>query len=163
MDLQLKKVKESNMLQHLAELLLISNIPAAYIASDETNNEELVHAIYEKGENVPKMISNYYFVKDDNYKDHIFVCTKTVIEDVLSLNETLDEDKILEILEAYNYLTSDGTFVLDGNDIQYRLVTIIDDDIDNKEVDKQLINFISTENAITEEVSKAFIKSVKGE
>lgn len=163
MNLALKKSKETNMLQYIEDLLLVSKYAAVYVEAEDENEQDLVHVVYPENEECPKTDSNYYFVKDDNFKDHIFVCNRTVIRDVFSVNESLDEDTILEWLEAYNILLNEGSLILVNGDICYRCVTIIEDELKSEETLEQLIHAISTENAYVEAVGKALENTVKGE
>lgn len=162
MDIAVKKAKETNILQHLADILLAAKIPAVFIEDDD-EKKELVHAVYYEKDNCPKMSSDYYFEKDVDFNDHIFVGIRTVISDVYNLNKNIDEDAILELLATYNYLIVDGSFILDGDNILYRTVSIIDDDISNNEIENQLIRVISTESAYVEEVCLSLLDSLKGE
>lgn len=156
MNKTIKQEKETAILQHLGGLFLQSNIPATYVEAGNNCDDvkELVHALYLRGEDKQKISVNYYFKQDENSNDYVFVSDRYIIPDVKTIDGKLDVNYILEILEAYNYLATDGTFVLEGDVINYRSTTVIAEGNTDDIIYYQLKKMISNEVAISEKIEK---------
>lgn len=154
---RIKNEKEKEMLWHFTGLLLESNVTATYIETgdaDKGNKKEFVHSVYYSEDNCQKININYYFENDAELNNHFLVCERNIIPNVKTFNGELDVSIILEIMEAYNYLASDGTFVLEDGVIKYRSVVTISDETPNKIIYYQMEKMISNEIAISEKIGK---------
>lgn len=147
---------EKELLQNLENILLASSCPATFVEGDE-EHFDLVHAIHKADDKCKETVGDYYFIKDDNYKDHIFVTTRLIKENI-----NVPEEKVLKVIELFNYSILKGAYIYNSGNLEFRYVAIIDDELSDEETANQIMQAVSVVSAYVYETANAIILEMEG-